>query len=246
MAISPFNFGAKKNSVSARSPHPAANNHLSLSQALTITAGLAGLIGLCSGVIIRFSLANSPNARFLSPLQTFPTLSNWTPETSSGNTDNRSVQSRDNPQVENFEKRTWAEANSEDEPFEAREDDVWPEEATPRQASQALDSSTFDTFANRREEGAVETVGNPWKRLEEGPQVGRSNIDKENLEDGKPSSYYKDDSLERNYYEKAYDDPKDEPQYEMPFKNDTYRDDLEVDSRAISDDVEGTYPLSDN
>lgn len=60
---------------------------LSVSQALLITAGLAGLVGLFIGGLIRFSLANSSNARFLSPLQTFPTLSNWAPELPQGTAD---------------------------------------------------------------------------------------------------------------------------------------------------------------
>lgn len=56
---------------------------LTLSQALTITAGMAGLVGLFSGVLVRFSLANSSNARFLSPLQTFPELADWSSEPAS-------------------------------------------------------------------------------------------------------------------------------------------------------------------
>lgn len=60
---------------------------LSVSQALLITAGLAGLVGLFIGGLIRFSLANSSNARFLSPLQTFPALSNWAPELPQGTAD---------------------------------------------------------------------------------------------------------------------------------------------------------------
>ena len=55
---------------------------LSLSQALTITAGMAGLIGLVSGAVIRFFLTNSPDASFLSPIQTFPPTT--LPESKSG------------------------------------------------------------------------------------------------------------------------------------------------------------------
>lgn len=62
-------------------PAKSSDSPLTLSQALTITAGLAGLIGLLSGGVMRFSLARSSNARFLSPLQTFPTLSDWSSET---------------------------------------------------------------------------------------------------------------------------------------------------------------------
>ncbi|EDX87666.1 hypothetical protein S7335_5376 [Synechococcus sp. PCC 7335] len=74
-----------------RAPHTVIKNKLdvrplSLSQALTITAGMAGLIGLVSGAVIRFLLTSSPDASFLSPIQTFPTSSNWSttlPEPSS-------------------------------------------------------------------------------------------------------------------------------------------------------------------
>jgi hypothetical protein len=57
------------------------------SQALLVTAGLAGVVGLCSGVIIRFSLSNSPTTRFLSPLQTFPDLADWAPQLPQGTAD---------------------------------------------------------------------------------------------------------------------------------------------------------------
>ena len=61
-------------------PAKSSDSPLTLFQALTITAGLAGLIGLLSGGVMRFSLSRSSNARFLSPLQTFPTLSDWSSE----------------------------------------------------------------------------------------------------------------------------------------------------------------------
>ncbi len=82
MSISPFGSGKSQpvSSSSSIPPQRSETEPVSLSQALIITAGMAGLIGLFSGVIIRFSLSNSPNARFLSPLQTFPALSSWTPE----------------------------------------------------------------------------------------------------------------------------------------------------------------------
>ena len=60
-----------------RSAQTQGRSPLTFSQAITITAGMAGLVGLLSGVLVRFSLANSSNARFLSPLQTFPELSDW-------------------------------------------------------------------------------------------------------------------------------------------------------------------------
>ena len=79
MSLSPF-----KSTSQLSSQHP--KTPLSLPQALLITAGLAGLVGLSGGVIIRFSLSHSSNARFLSPLQTFPALPSWTLDSPEGGT----------------------------------------------------------------------------------------------------------------------------------------------------------------
>ncbi|KPQ32493.1 MAG: hypothetical protein HLUCCA11_21395 [Phormidesmis priestleyi Ana] len=85
MSLSPFKSGT------ANQAHHAASNRepLNLFQALLITAGLAGLVGLCSGAIIRFSLSQSSEARFLSPLQTFPALPDWTSELPQGTADSQ-------------------------------------------------------------------------------------------------------------------------------------------------------------
>lgn len=84
MSLSPFSRnnssphnGSFPASASSGSGSSGADAPLTLLQALTITAGLAGLIGLLSGGVIRLSLANSPNAQFLRPSQTFPTLTDW-------------------------------------------------------------------------------------------------------------------------------------------------------------------------
>ncbi|MGB3787439.1 MAG: hypothetical protein WA949_05465 [Phormidesmis sp.] len=69
---------------------------LTLSQALTITAGMAGLVGLVSGVVIRFSLAHSSDARFFSPLQTFPALSNRTSDSVESGSDSLTPQADTN------------------------------------------------------------------------------------------------------------------------------------------------------
>ncbi len=82
MSLSPFNSNAEQ-APSTQSK----DERLSVSQALLITAGLAGLVGLFIGGLIRFSLANSSNVRFLSPLQTFPALSTWAPELPQGTAD---------------------------------------------------------------------------------------------------------------------------------------------------------------
>ena len=85
MSLSPFKSNASQLSTRPRKVP------LSLLQALLITAGLAGLVGLSGGIVIRFSLSHSPNARFLSPLQTFPPLPNWTPELPQGTADSHST-----------------------------------------------------------------------------------------------------------------------------------------------------------
>lgn len=72
------------NSQPSGQPNGSKRDRLKRSQALLITAGLAGLVGLCGGIMMRFSLSNSSSARFLSPLQTFPDLANWTPELPQG------------------------------------------------------------------------------------------------------------------------------------------------------------------
>ncbi|MGB3298940.1 MAG: hypothetical protein WBA76_11765 [Phormidesmis sp.] len=82
MSLSPLESDASQLSTRPK------NAPLSLSQALLITAGLAGLVGISSGIVIRFSLSHSSNARFLSPLQTFPALSNWAPELPQGTASN--------------------------------------------------------------------------------------------------------------------------------------------------------------
>ena len=73
----------QKQAAQSRSAQNLVHSPLTFSQALTITAGMAGLVGLLSGVLIRFSLSNSSTARFLSPLQTFPELSDRSSETAS-------------------------------------------------------------------------------------------------------------------------------------------------------------------
>lgn len=249
MAISPFNFGPQKTSIASQASNSTDNERLSLSQALTITAGLAGLIGLCSGVIIRFSLAHSPNARFLSPLQTFPALSNWTPETSPESNRDYDLPSNARSQVEPFEALPRTEETSERDVFQDSEG-AWVEEAAPQQSAQEpsitspVDRSTFETFANRREEGSEQNSNDPWKRLEEGPQLGRSPL-KGDSEEQLSSDRYDEAYVERQYYEKAYDDPKDEPQYEVPYQEEAYDRKLDTDSRYLDNDTE-FYPPEEN
>lgn len=239
MALSPFNLGTGKNSTDAQPRSKGTSDRLSLSQALTITAGLAGLVGLCSGVIIRFSLANSPNARFLSPLQTFPALSNWSPERLSESSpspyksgayksDAYSLDDAE-PQFEQLEtpssdegvdsfdrQRLDPQESGYPQQFESQSlEDTWADESFSRQTEEsaendALDARTFDSFAKRSAKDAAGAVSDPWQRLEQGPQLSRPAdeiLDNEAIYDDLERS-------ESNYYEKAYDDPTDEPQYE--------------------------------
>jgi len=174
------------------------NSPLTLSQALTITAGLAGLIGLLSGGVMRFSLSKSSNARFLSPLQTFPTLSNWSSSPSS-DVDSPNLVGEALPQEDrtreddipvswedktdlNWETgRDFDEFSSEGFTDSARDSDSIPEGIleTPTGTAQFLEPeagftsdfdvpSDFDAFADRKE-GRSPVNRDPYRALSEGP-----------------------------------------------------------------------------
>lgn len=115
---------------------PRTDSPLTLSQALTITAGMAGLIGLLSGSVIRFSLANSPNARFLSPLQTFPVVSNSTSDSSTNKPDSNGV----NPAT-----------RAGDSLLERNTSESWQQ---PDELDWPTDNSDFETFSS---EGFTDT-----------------------------------------------------------------------------------------
>ena len=175
MSLSPSQTDAKKQAKSASS------EPLTLSQALLITAGLAGLIGLCSGAFIRFSLANSPEASFLSPLQTFPALSNWTPELSQ--------EAADAPVAASYGLGEDGEYESDDPPQRYLEEDtiltfepaepIEEEETNPigesldtaiSEETGPVDITTFDTFANR--EKGRQRDADPLDLLQRGPNIG--------------------------------------------------------------------------
>lgn len=122
MSLSPF-----KSDVSQLSTRPK-NAPLSLSQALLITAGLAGLVGISSGIIIRFSLSHSSNTRFLSPLQTFPALSNWAPELPQGTASNHYLPGGATPQPQTSDLYT---APSVEKATSAYSEEASPEEIYP-------------------------------------------------------------------------------------------------------------------
>ncbi|MEL7511380.1 MAG: hypothetical protein AAGM27_04410 [Cyanobacteria bacterium J06554_3] len=147
---------------------------LTLSQALTITAGMAGLIGLLSGVAMRFSLANSSNARFLSPLQTFPALSNWSPQL---------------PQSPGRSEALSGEALSGEAPrerWESELDEAYRDSAdaqlelsepTDPAAYDFISVDSFDEFADRKEGTADVDGPDPWETLRRGPSLSDPDAD---------------------------------------------------------------------
>ncbi|MEO0770302.1 MAG: hypothetical protein AAFY72_12865 [Cyanobacteria bacterium J06649_4] len=165
MSISPFKpedrplkqwkSSAAQSSLAGESKEQA----LTLSQALTITAGMAGLIGLISGIVIRFSLANSTDseARFLSPLQTFPELSDWTPQLPQETADSHYLPG--GTRRDSWESESSADAGTATQPFQ-----------------EEVDITNFDAFADRTEDAQsfqdLSSQGvDPYERLREGPQL---------------------------------------------------------------------------
>lgn len=258
MAISPFRLGTGGRVVRS---HPPKDDRLTFSQALTITAGLAGLVGLCSGVFIRFSLANSPSTRFLSPLQTFPALSNWKPEPPTDSVDYQDISGfADANGTEVLEENEWREEseweeesladefdnapNNEafegplveepwsEEPFLSSADDTNVLKSTDSRSETSFETNTFDAFANRSEDGASRQDNEALlKRLERGPQFRQP--EDSSLED---RDYSEEDTLEysedSNYYERAYDDIEDE----SPYAEDDYWSDSYSESTDFSED----------
>lgn len=190
---------------------------MTLSEALTITAGLAGLIGLLSGVVIRFSLSNSSNARFLSPLQTFPALSDWAPELPQETADSH-----------------YLPAGTQRDTWEGSSDALLPNEADPsRQADFSdadlgdadFDSSDFDTFANRGEDGRSYSDSDPWEILRNGPRLSETEAvpssasdDPAEFEDDYAAPYTEDTYIDDPYADQ-YEDPYEEPYEESGYEN---------------------------
>lgn len=196
MSISPFDSGNSKPlraSQASGSKEPMAATSITLSQALIITAGMAGLIGLFSGVIIRFSLANSPNARFLSPLQTFPELSAWPPEPSDAVEAEGDAASRDYVPGEQAEAiRTFESSEPPDylqEQWETPTDDS----SDLTDTTDPVDVTTFDTFADR-EMPRRRIPSGRWDALEAGPKFRSDGEGKPRLHNDSDS-----DGFERDY-----------------------------------------------
>ena len=159
MSLSPFKFGASKSPSSAPK-----DQKLTLSESLLITAGLAGLIGLGGGAIVRFSLSHSPNASFLSPLQTFPTLSSWPSASPSDTADAQApgTEERDrSPEalpLPAFERLAPLADGESDQPSSTSGADL-----------ESIDTATFDSFADRQNSSQP---ADPWETLKQGPDLG--------------------------------------------------------------------------
>lgn len=185
-------------------------SRLTLTQALTITAGMAGLVGLLSGVLVRFSLANSSNARFLSPFQTFPELSEWSSEAvPSAATDSTALNeiSEDIDRVwqaptdlewetndqdfDTFSSEGFTDTQPTTELIEADSagEDSSRDEATPFLNTESVRSDevdsfnvqNFDVFANRAER-QLQTDVDPFEALSKGPLL-RKTADDNSLSD---------------------------------------------------------------
>jgi hypothetical protein len=162
MSLSPFKPGHSKHSLSSSAPSKEAA--LTRAQALLITAGIAGLIGLSGGAVVRFLLSNSANARFLSPLQTFPAIPTWASDLSA-------------------DELAGSELSDEDSlsRFGAVEDATVPLEsadsslnATPDTAEESFNPSTFDAFAARS--GSGKRSEDPLETLKRGPKIGEAAV----------------------------------------------------------------------
>lgn len=191
---------------SQKQPKKQPDSPLTLSQALTITAGLAGLIGLLSGGVMRFSLAKSSNARFLSPLQTFPALSNWS-SSPNGVEDASAGRERDNDAINSWEREAdldWETGSDFDEfssegftesprareltiegsavgtetlePFFEPDSGLYPDSTTDSDA--ATDSIAPSDFDAfaDRNEGRHRAGEDPLKALSEGPLLRKNEL----------------------------------------------------------------------
>ncbi len=177
---------SKASALAISASDDSVHSPLTFSQALTITAGMAGLIGLLSGGFIRFSLAHSPTTRALSPLQTFPSLPNGssqpllepseassTPLTSPlGPTPVEDWQTSSEPawesnvdDADSFRSESFTDLSATTEP-------VWEssELASNELVGGIKDAAPdFDTFADRSEGRARSVDVDPLKALSNGP-----------------------------------------------------------------------------
>ncbi|MGC1217071.1 MAG: hypothetical protein WA883_06330 [Phormidesmis sp.] len=179
---------AKKTATKGRVDSP-----LTFTQALTITAGMAGLVGLLSGGFVRFSLAHSPNTRALSPLQTFPNLSDRSGEALQLDSETfEAPAASPTPFPEATSPERWQTPSESDSETNANDFDTFSaesftdspataepflvEESTFMNGSESSDLTdsqdrvpeTFDIFANRENRERT-TDTDPLKALSNGP-----------------------------------------------------------------------------
>lgn len=186
MSLSPSRRDVRKSVESASNSDP-----LTLSQALIITAGMAGLIGLCGGALLRFAFANSPDARFLNPLQTFPALSDWVSELPKESASSRTPAdanseyegSRSGPYSEGFQAESTILTFESAEPIDSSQSSPIDESLDTKidDSSKPADIATFDAFAARGN-GRQRTAA-PLDLLKKGPDLsgigsGRSTSDR--------------------------------------------------------------------
>lgn len=197
MSISPFKSDKKSRSHPRPIQKKLDDQPLTLSQALIITAGMAGLIGLVSGAFIRFSLTHSSNGRFLSPLQTFPALSNWTPDASE-------------PIVDSSNLLETGDASPNNGLGDGLGDS--PELRDGSDRDDSLDDTgypkSFDEFANRSQP-SFQSGQDPLEALRSGPllrESGRLNADGTEailpkLEDPAFEPYFDPDAADDRFYQ---------------------------------------------
>lgn len=175
MSLSPSKMDARKSSKPTVVPGP-----LTLPQALLITAGFAGLVGLCGGAFLRFSVAKSPDARFLSPLQTFPALSNWTPELPQKTADSHYLPGGGSEYQEGGD-RVSSEASPADStiltfepaaPIDSNKSSPISNSLNTEITvdSESTDTATFDAFAARG--NSRQRTAAPLDLLKKGPDLG--------------------------------------------------------------------------
>lgn len=175
MSLSPFKSDVGKPASVSHQPD---TDRLTLSQALIITAGLAGLLGLCGGAAIRFSLANSSSTRFLSPLQTFPKLSTWAPvpdQNADAQNSSDGAESSDSPPIpEAIRMPVFDAMEPLSESTNERDQTVsgQPDLEGSREQAEVFDITTFDAFAAR--DDSRNPPPNPLETLRKGPNWGAS------------------------------------------------------------------------
>jgi hypothetical protein len=163
MSLSPLKPGNSQHSLSSSANSKDAA--LTRAQALLITAGIAGLIGLSGGAIVRFLLSNSANARFLSPLQTFPAIPTWASELPADELAGSELRESDDVPLSRF--------GAVEETTLPLEDATGRSQyATPNAAEEAFDPSTFDAFAARSSSG--QRSEDPLETLKRGPKIGEA------------------------------------------------------------------------